>query len=372
MVIEANSSTTIVLDGKKYLYFGGTNYLGLAHRKALWEAASKAFEQYGFSSGASRLTSGETSLLLSLEKELAEFAQCESSLVLPAGFMANASVVDGVDDSVDYWIVSKYAHGSIKSAVASTGKAMLVDELVMSNTGELRSLRGRLGLPAECRLGFFAEPVDPLLGTLFDVPALLKTLGAGDILVLDECHSIGVLGERGRGALEHFGIASNHSQIIRTGTFSKAFGGQGGFVIASQDVVDRIKTHSNTYKVSTPLTPLACAASLAALRILRDDPASTIAALHTNVEYSNARLRAIGYKEFAKHASPIFHLPDSAAMRKLRDELPVKGLYLPTVTSYFADFCEIGLRWTVQSGHTRAHLDVLLDAIATCVRQPQR
>jgi 8-amino-7-oxononanoate synthase len=371
MVIESNRSTTITLEGKQFLYFGGTNYLGLAHRQALWEAASSAFEQFGFSSGASRLTSGETKLLIALERELAQFADCEASLVLPAGFMSNLAVVDGLDEAVDYWIISKNAHGSIKTAVAQTTKGIMVDDMVPSSNDQ-RSLRGRLGLPPGAKLGFFAEPIDPLLGTLTDIGALIKSLQANDYLVLDEAHSIGVLGERGRGALEHFKARANDARILRTGTFSKALGAQGGFIIGTQAVIDRIKLHSNAYKVSTPLTPVACAASRASLQILRDDPGSTVTALRKNIEYSTARLRAIGYKQFAKHAAPIFHLPDSPPMRALRQRLPNQGMYLPTVTSYFADFCEIGLRWTIQSGHSKAQLDKLLDAITTSVHQPQR
>src|ERR1700677_3640700 len=100
MVIEANKSTTVTVDGIEYIYFGGTNYLGLAHRPELMQASARAFEKYGFSAGASRLTSGENDLMLQLEKELSDFANAESAVVLPAGFMSNAVVVDAIEDLV--------------------------------------------------------------------------------------------------------------------------------------------------------------------------------------------------------------------------------------------------------------------------------
>jgi 8-amino-7-oxononanoate synthase len=369
-MIEANRSTVITLDGKQFLYFGGTNYLGIAHRRALLDAATKAFEQFGFSSGASRLTSGETDLLVELERELASFCKADGALILPAGYMGNSAVVDAINDKIDHWIIAKNAHGSIKAAVAHTGKVLTVDELG-ANALDNRSLRGRLGLRPEAKLGIFAEPVDPLLGDVYDVSALVKTVGADDYVVLDECHSIGVLGEFGRGAIEHFAL-KRMPNLIRTGTFSKAFGAQGGFIVGAAEVIDNIKRNSYTYKVSTPLSPVCCAASRAALALLREDPASTITALRQNMTYMNARLRALGYKQFAKHATPIYHLPDSPAMRALRTALSTKGIFVPMVTSYFADYCEIGLRWTIQAGHTTQHIDKLMDAIAAASPQPQR
>jgi 8-amino-7-oxononanoate synthase len=370
MGIQANRSTHISMEGKEYLYFGGTNYLGIAHRRELLDAATQAFEKFGFSAGASRLTSGENDLLLSLEKTLAEFAQEQSSLVLPAGFMANRAVVDGINSEVDYWIISKYGHGSIKSAVEHTGKALFVDEL-QANVLDQRSLRGRLGLPQNARLGFFAEPIDPLLGSLYDCRALNSSLEYRDYLVLDEAHSFGVLGAGGRGVLEHFRVQST-PQIIRTGTFSKALGAQGGFVLAARSVIDKIKLNSYSYKVSTPLTPVAAAASLASLTVLRGDAAGTVEALRKNIQYTNDSLVRIGFSQFAQNAVPIFHLPEGPHMREVRESLPQKGIYVPTVTSYFADFCEIGLRWTVQAGHSREHIDTLMEAIAASSSLSQR
>jgi 7-keto-8-aminopelargonate synthetase-like enzyme len=212
-------------------------------------------------------------------------------------------------------------------------------------------------------LGYFAEPIDPLLGTLFDLPALHSTLDKSDVLVLDEAHSFGVLGEHGRGALEHFNIKPS-TQIVRTGTFSKAFGAQGGFILADAQQIDKIKRTSNSFKVSTPLSPVSCAASRESLRLVAKEPQSTIKKLKANIEYANSRLSADGFPQMAANVVPIYHLPDSPAVRNLRERLPGMGMYLPSVTSYFADFCEIGLRWTLQAGHDREQLDKLFDAIS--------
>ncbi len=361
MIIQGNQSTSITIDGKDYVYFGGTNYLGIAHRAELWQAAEAAFKKFGFSSGASRLTSGETDLLLNLEKDLAAFVLSEASLVLPAGFMTNTAVVDALDEQVDFWIVQKSAHGSIKSALAQSRKVIAVDQ-PFSTFIDRPSLLAGLGL-ATCRLGIFAEPIDPLLGQLQDISALLTLLNDSDFLVLDEAHSIGVLGERGRGALEHFNIAA-HPNVIRTGTFSKAFGAQGGFVIASTEIVELIKDRSGSFKLSTPLSPVACAAARESIRLVSQSPETTVRQLHANIHHTNQKLVERGFEQFASNCVPIYHLPDGPAIRQLRETLPGKGLYLPSVKSYFAGICKIGLRWTIQAGHTSEQLDLLLNSIA--------
>ncbi len=362
MVIQSNHSTSITIDGKDYLYFGGTNYLGLAHRTELWQAADTAFKKYGFSSGASRLTSGETDLLIGLEHDLALFAQSEASVVLPAGFMTNTAVVDALDEQVDLWVVQNSAHGSIKSALARSGAVVEVDQL-LSSVAARQQLMAELGLE-KGRLGVFAEPIDPLLGQVMDVGALSSSLKDSDFLVLDEAHSIGVLGKGGRGALEHFNIPATPN-IIRTGTFSKAFGGQGGFIIGAADIVEGIKTRSNSFKVSTPLSPLACAAAREAIRLVRESPETTVWKLHANIRHTNERLVGFGFDQAASNCVPIYHLPDRPEIGALRSMLLSKGLYLPSVTSYFGGGGSIGLRWTIQAGHTIEQLDVLLDLVSS-------
>jgi 7-keto-8-aminopelargonate synthetase-like enzyme len=360
MPIERNASTTVVVDGKEFLYFGGTNYLGLAHRPELIAAARDAFDRYGFSAGASRLTSGESDMLLALERQLAEFAEAEAALVLPAGFMSNQAVVDGLEDEVDAWLIHKNAHGSIKAAVARSNKPIFEYDF---DSDQIPALHKVYALAPQATLAVFAEPIDPLTGRLLNVAALSQACEKQDYLVLDEAHSVGVLGARGVGALEHFQL-ERRQRLIRTGTFSKAIGTTGGFVVASADVISSIKLHSGSYKVSTPLSPVAVAATRAALRLLCDDPGMTINTLHRNIDTCNRELENLGVHEYAGNAVPIYYLRSSAQITRLGERLRAEGIYMPTVTSYFADFCEIGLRWTIQAGHTEEHLHRLFKALA--------
>ena len=194
MSIQENRSTSVTIDGKDYVYFGGTNYLGLSRRPELLKAGSDAFEKLGFSAGASRVTSGESDLILTLENELAAFALSEASLVVPAGYMANSMVVDGIDDMVDAWVVLSNAHSSIRTPLRQNGKPVITYKADLDGT----SIRKLNNLKDESRLAYMLEPIDPLTGDLFDLSSLVPQLHENDFLILDEAHSFGVLGDEWR------------------------------------------------------------------------------------------------------------------------------------------------------------------------------
>ncbi|MGD9681124.1 MAG: aminotransferase class I/II-fold pyridoxal phosphate-dependent enzyme [Candidatus Obscuribacterales bacterium] len=353
MIVSENRSTRVRVEGRECLYFGGTNYLGLAHRPEIIAAMNQAFATYGLSSGASRLTSGETELLIALESELADFASCESALVLGAGFMTNQAVVEALDDDVDGWLVSNLAHGSIKTALSQSLKPVTLYEAG-------REAEAREAIPGDLRLGVFVEPIEPLTGSLTDLDALVKTLSPADILILDEAHSLGVLGADGQGAVGCFDRGAG--ELIRTGTLSKAFGCYGGIILASERFISRVKTLSPCYKSSTSLPPPLCAAARQALLLVRDKT-TTVTPLQANIRSLNSRLAGLGIETHKNNSVPIYYLEDSPSVARMREDLLGKGIYIPLVTSYFADYCHIGLRWTIQAGHSEADLDFLVSQL---------
>lgn len=355
-----------MIGSKNYLYFGGTNYLGLAHHPELIEAAQKVFAEFGFSSGASRLTSGENEILLSLESELAEFAEVEAALTLPAGFMSNQAVIDGLDDEVDLWVISIRAHASIRAAVKRTRKEVIeVEDLYDAKL----SLRHDFDIPPDQNIGVFAEPIDALTGRVNRIDHLVKKAWAQDFIIIDEAQSFGVLGSTGRGAFEYFKVGRGHN-LIRTGTFSKAIGTYGGFVLAAQKVVDLIKSRSEAYRGSTSMPPLLCAATRAALRLIHYDPKNTVVRLHENIEFLNQLLNKSKLVDppdesdpYSAQASPIYYVLAFEDVSVKRMELFDKMICLPSMSNYFLGIKEMGLRFTIQSGHSRDDLQRLLRAL---------
>lgn len=357
MILKGNRSTHVRIDNKDYLYFGGTNYLGLAHRIELQEAASKCFSEYGFSSGASRLTSGENEILVALENELAAFADCESALVLPAGFISNQALVEGINKYVDAFVISDPCHAAIKCAVHQSTKPVLVDRPQNCHSSE--SIRERLGIAPDQVLAVFTEPIDALSGRLAQVEQIRNQLSSQDFLILDEAQSFGVLGNTGAGAKEHFSLAADEC-LVRTGTFSKAVGTYGGFVLASRRITDSIKQNSASFRGSTSLPPLICAASRESLRLIKEDFDSTIKRLRQNILFLSQKLPTLGFKRDGDAAVPIFYLPYSPGLKKIQDNLPERGIYIPSMSNYFPGQSQLGLRWTIQSAHKTEDLEELI------------
>lgn len=358
MIVSRNQSTHINIGGKKHLYFGGTNYLGLAHRKEIMKAASSAFARYGFSSGASRLTSGETDVLLQLEKNLAQFGSSESAVVLPAGYLTNQAVVDSLDEKVDFWLMHEKAHASIKTAVSQSRKPVVVYDC----EHEKGSLRQRYDLSEDALLGVFAEPIEPLTGEIIDMERLKNACQNDDFLIVDEAHSFGVLGATGNGAIGCFDLSTSTQRLIRTGTFSKAFGCYGGFILAQADLIEEIKSYANCYKASTSLPPVICAAALQALVLIKEKT-TTLEPLRKNIETLNQSFVRLGLKEYRTWSVPIYHLVDSPVIENLKSELLDNYIFLPPVGGYFKELGPIGLRFTIQAGHDREDLEKLVSII---------
>jgi 7-keto-8-aminopelargonate synthetase-like enzyme len=348
--------------GKDYLYFGGTNYLGLAHRPELKAAVVDAMDMYGLSSGASRLTSGENELLLGLEEDLARAASCESALVLPAGFVSNQVAVETIADDVDGFVLASYAHASIKSAVRLAHKPIIVDDTIFG-ANAAQPMRRRLGLAADTRLVFFVEPIEPFTGRVVDLTNILSQMQPQDLLILDEAHSFGVLGRHGRGAHEHYANLPP-GRFIRTGTFSKALGTYGGFLLATEEFITNAKKSSSVFKASTSLPPALCAATREALKLIAKDDFALNVTLRHNIEQLTAALEKLNISGFVNDGVPIFYLPYCAGVAKARDLMPQRQIFIPGMSTYFAGFCEVGLRFTIQSGHTSADLEKLVSVCA--------
>lgn len=354
MIVSGNRSTEIEIEGRRLIYFGGTNYLGMAHRKELLDAVNIAFERFGLSAGASRVTSGEHELLTELEREIAAFCNAEAAIVMPAGFMANTAAAESIEEDVDTWLVDERAHASILQAVLKTGKEVIVYQTQLLD----RAFRERLGR-AKGRLGVFCEPVNILTGQVTDLERIVNFLAPDDVLVIDEAHSMGVLGDTGGGIVAMRPSLRWPANLIRTGTFSKAFGSYGGFAVGSRAMIDQFHSKAPSLKGSTPLPPALCAASRQAVEIAKIEP-SLFERLRGNIDLVNQKLIELGYDNFRDHRVPIFCLPDSPALQAIQADLKESRLFIPSMSKYaIRPGVEIGLRWTVQSGHRREHFDEL-------------
>ena len=269
IVLQSPVGTQVTIGGRQYLYFGGTDYLGMANRPELREGAIQAIESYGISSSASRTSSGTTELHLELEQAISGFAGTAGAVLLSAGYLGMHALLSGLVEREEPLLLQQDAHSSIKeAAVAWCGNRREFD------IHDLGTLRKALGdLPASGgRVILAGEGVSPLYGTIFPLNDILELLGERNVLVLvDDAHGFGVLGDQGRGTLEYHGCG--REDVVFCSTLSKAFGSFGGCVPASSGVIEKIRRRSSIYHCATPPPAPLSGAALAAIRYVADNPA---------------------------------------------------------------------------------------------------
>lgn len=257
----------------------GNDYLALADHPHLKEAATTAIEKYGAGSGASRLVTGHLPLHEQVEKRCARFKHAEAALLTPTGFMANLAVLTTLAGEGDLICMDKLNHASLIDAARASGAAVRVfghrnydklDRLLArfaAHGGELQEDASRAP-----RAFIVTDSVFSMDGDVADLPVICDLADRRNaIVVVDEAHATGVLGETGSGLCERQGVSERVDVVISTA--SKALGGLGGIVTARQVVIDTLVNHARSFIYTTAAAPAQVAALDAALDIVRDEPA---------------------------------------------------------------------------------------------------
>ncbi len=266
--IEGSTDTEVVVGGKRKIMIGSNNYLGLTHHPKIVEAAQAALRQYGSANTGSRFLNGNLDLHEELEGRLAKFTGMEAALVFSTGYQTNLGVIATLCGRNDRVFLDKLDHASIVD-----GARLAFGEAFRFNHGELAGLRRLLeaGRAAEAGMMIVVDGVFSMEGDIADVPHLLQLAKEfGAVLVLDDAHSIGVLGPTGAGTAEHFGLTKEVDLII--GTFSKSFASIGGFVAGPEPVIHFLRHHARSLMFSASIPPAAVATVLAALDIIQCEP----------------------------------------------------------------------------------------------------
>ncbi|MHB8168005.1 MAG: 8-amino-7-oxononanoate synthase, partial [Sulfuricella sp.] len=264
-VLESPQGARIVVDGRECLSFCSNDYLGLASHPALIVAAQSAAARYGVGAGASHLVSGHSALHHELEIALAAFTGLPAALLFSTGYMANLGIVTALAGRDDEIFADKLNHASLNdAALLSRAKFTRYPHL------DLVVLESRLAASKAKRKLVVTDAVFSMDGDLAPVPELLALCERHDaLLVLDDAHGFGVLGDKGRGVLEHFGIASE--RIVYMATLGKAAGVFGAFVAGPVELADYLVQRARSYIYTTATPPLLSAALAASLRLIEGE-----------------------------------------------------------------------------------------------------
>jgi 8-amino-7-oxononanoate synthase len=357
--ISHSEDTVVVIEGKERVMMGSNNYLGLTHHPAVLTAARAALERYGSGCTGSRFLNGTLDLHERLEAELAEFFGKEACLVFSTGYQANLGAISGLVGRGDVVILDKLDHASIVD-----GAKMSHGETVRFNHGDLAGLERKLQrLPPNAGVMVIVDGVYSMEGDIADLPALIKVCQKyGAALVVDDAHSVGVLGPNGQGTAAHFDVTDEVDLIV--GTFSKSLASIGGFVAGSETVIHYLKHHARPLIFTAALPPSNTAGVLAALDIMQREPERRVR-LWENTKRLQDGLRQLGF-DIGPTQTPIVPVligpleKTFLFWRKLFDA----GVFTNPVVPPAVPPSQCRLRTSLMATHTAEQIDRALDAFA--------
>lgn len=254
--------------GRSFLYFGGCDYFRLARDPRIAKAVCEAVQKHGTTPAASRLTTGNHPLLAELEENLAQWLEApgESVLTTASGYSTNLILAQTLRESVDVALIDEQAHASLRDAAD-----LLHAEIRTFQHRSAEELRKKLAtIPESSNVLILSDGLFAHDGSVAPVAGYLEALPANGLLLIDDAHGLGTLGDSGRGTLEHARIKDD--RIILTATFSKALGASGGLIVAPPPMREQIIERSRAFGGSTPLPLPLAAAVVQALQILAKEP----------------------------------------------------------------------------------------------------
>jgi glycine C-acetyltransferase len=359
-LLQGQQSSRVTLDGREVLLLCSNNYLGLAEHPAVKEAAISAVNRFGAGSGASRLVSGNMELHEALEVRIAEFKRTEAALLFNSGYAANTGVISALVGRGDAIFSDRFNHASILDGCLLS-RARLVryphnDMAALRKLLEATPCTGRRLIVSD---GVFSMDGD--LAPLREIVELKKKYNA--LLLVDDAHGTGVLGNGGRGSAELFNVAA--AVDLQMGTLGKALGSFGAYVAASHEIVSYLVNRARSFIFSTSLPPSVLAAAIAAIDVV-DSPegADLRLNLQTNAGLFRDALATAGFNTMGSRTQivPVFAGEAEKVMafsqHLLDDGIFVQGIRPPTVP-----VGECRLRCTLMATHSKSDIEQAVTAI---------
>ena len=364
-LIEGRQTTRVKVDGREALMLCSNNYLGLADHPVLRSAAIEATKIFGTSSAASRLVSGTMELHQSLEKAVTRFKQTETALVFNSGYAANTGIIPAFAGRGDTIFSDRLNHASIVNGIALS-KATLVC-YPHNDHEELARLLERERGHGRCLI--VTDGVFSMDGDIAPLRELVKLKNAHSaMLMVDDAHGSGVLGNIGRGSPELLGV--NNDVDIMMGTFGKALGSFGAYAALSNELRELLINRARSFIFSTSLPPSVLAASIAALELVQSPEGSKLREqLHANTIIFKMLLEQAGFSTGTGSTQIVPIMTGSvektmAFSEKLLEEgIFLQGIRPPTVP---AGACR--LRSTIMATHTLEDLTMAVEKISTVGR----
>jgi len=357
-VISFAPEKDIVIGGKKYLNFSSNNYLGLSTHPDVKKAVKAAVDKYGAGGTSSRLVAGGLEIHEELETKIAAFKHCEAALVFPSGFQANAGIISALVKEGDCLIMDRLNHASLWDGAKLSGARIFV--YPHKDTAALESILKRA---KQYRRKLIVTDtvfsMDGDFAPLKDIVSLAKKYGAWTFF--DEAHATGVFGQNGSGLCEHFGVEKDADVIM--GTLSKALGSQGAFVCGKKTLIDYLVNFCRSFIYTTSLSPISCAAALAAIKVVESEPERREGLLELSRGFRE-KLAKKGFDTAGSQSQIIPMITGSVERaKKLSDKFFSEGIFAPAIRPPTVPENECRIRFSLTSEHTEQDIDRVLEVL---------
>jgi 8-amino-7-oxononanoate synthase len=365
-VIESQTASRCTVNGKQLVVLGSYNYLGLTHHPEVISASQSAVDEYGAGTHGTRITLGTTAAHRKLAQTISAWIGTEDTLVVSSGLSANISVLAALatpDDTIFFGTVN---HASLHDGCRLSGA-----RLVEFTHNDLDDLKSKLAVASEGLKYVVVDSVFSVDGDIVNLPKVRQLCNEYEaVLVVDEAHYIGVLGQQGTGITSRFNMPSDAIDV-RIGVLSKAIPGVGGFITGSHQLVESLKATNHAFIFSGALPASVVAGAEAAINVLQREDCNLTQRLDANRKHWCDRLLQNGFNLGTAGTTPI--VPVMCPTSQIALEI-VKGCIEDGVLLVAAIYPVVAvnrprLRTTVTASHTLADLDFAASVIAENARR---
>jgi 8-amino-7-oxononanoate synthase len=361
--IESDQDTVVKIKGKDVLMFGSNSYLGLTNHPKIKEAAKKAIDKYGTGCAGSRFLNGTLDIHIQLEERLADLVGKDAALCYSTGFQVNLGVVSVLTGRTDHVLLDELDHASIIE-----GSRLSFSKVLKFAHNDMDSLESKL---KKCSSGtlklIVADGIFSMEGDIIKLPEMVRLADKyGATIMIDDAHSIGVLGKNGSGTSSHFGLTDKVDLIM--GTFSKSLASLGGFIAADKYTINYIKHNSRSLIFSASMTPASAASVLAAVDIMVSEP-ERISHLWEVSNYALKCFREAGF-DTGKSETPIIPLfiRDDVKALMLTLNLLEDGVFVNPVVSPAVPKEDCLIRYSLMATHTKEQVDISVEKITKAAK----
>lgn len=356
--IQSPQGSEILCENKKLINLCSNNYLGLCDNEDLVRHAQEALKTYGFGMSSVRFICGTQTLHKDLESSLSKFLGMEDTILYSSCFDANTGLFETLLGPEDSIISDELNHASIIDGIR-----LCKAKRFRYKNNNMEDLEAKLKEASASRFRMIAtDGVFSMDGTLAKLPHIVELAEKYNALVMvDDSHAVGFMGEKGRGTHEHWGLLGKVD--ILTGTLGKALGGaSGGYVSASKEIVTYLRQRSRPYLFSNTLAPVIAASSLKVLDMLSSQE-HLRKKLHENTRFFRKEMEALGFKLIpGEHPIIPVMIEDAKLAQKISEELYKKGIYVIAFSYPVVPHGKARIRTQMSAAHSKEELSKAVEA----------